>query len=75
MASFGEVARYARQRRGVTQADLAADLGVGRTQLVNVETGRFQPSIATIEELSLALGARFTCADGIWSVVLEREYA
>ena len=53
--TIGEVIREARKRRGLTQGELAAQMGVGRTQVVNIESGRFRPSVQSLEEAADAL--------------------
>ncbi len=60
--SIGEAIREARERRDLTQVYVAAFLNVGRTQLVNIESGTYMPSIATVEEVADALGVSFVYA-------------
>ncbi|MGH6655459.1 MAG: helix-turn-helix transcriptional regulator [Actinocrinis sp.] len=50
----GNTIRALRQDRGLSQADLAARLGVSRQTVNSIETGRYTPSLP----LSVAL-ARF----------------
>ena len=65
--TIGEAMRAARLARGLTQAELSERLGVGRTQLVNVERGRFTPSLFTLQEVADACRVRFACGDARWS--------
>ena len=57
--TVGEVIREARERRGMTQGELASQMGIGRTQVVNIETGRFQPSLESLEEAADVLRVSF----------------
>lgn len=57
--TIGEVIREAREWRGLTQGELAAQMGVGRTQVVNIESGRFWPSVQSLEEAADALRVSF----------------
>jgi transcriptional regulator with XRE-family HTH domain len=44
-----------RERRGMTQADLAAKAGLSRTFLARLETARQDPTLTTLEKLAKAL--------------------
>lgn len=57
---IGVAVREARIRRGLTQVELAKQLGCGRTQLTNVENGRYAPSLFTIQEVAAATRMLFT---------------
>ncbi|WP_135805852.1 helix-turn-helix transcriptional regulator [Halorussus marinus] len=46
-----------RERRGLSQADLADDVGVTRQTINSIERGRYDPSL----ELAFALADRFEC--------------
>ena len=50
----GNAVRAARQAAGLTQAELAADVGVSRQTVVAVEAGDYAPSVY----LALSLAAR-----------------
>lgn len=45
-----------RQRRNLTQAQVAEQLGVGQSWLSKVESGRLDPSPAQLRGLALVLG-------------------
>jgi transcriptional regulator with XRE-family HTH domain len=47
-----------RERRGMTQEQLAKKSGVGRSHLARLETGRQDPTLSTIEKLAKALGVK-----------------
>jgi len=44
-----------RERRGMTQEQLAEKSGVSRTYLARLETGRQDPTLSTLEKLATAL--------------------
>jgi putative transcriptional regulator len=46
-----------REQRGLSQADLADDVGVTRQTINAIERGRYDPSL----ELAFALADRFDC--------------
>ncbi|QZA06935.1 helix-turn-helix domain-containing protein [Mycolicibacter heraklionensis] len=50
--------REARQRRGMSQRDLARAAGVPQSTVANIEAGRQQPSVAMLERLLTAAGFR-----------------
>jgi putative transcriptional regulator len=47
--------RWRRQTAGMSQAELATELGVSRQTINSIETGRYVPSL----QLALALGQFF----------------
>jgi transcriptional regulator with XRE-family HTH domain len=47
-----------RERRGLTQEQLAERAGVSRTYLARLETGKQDPTLSTIEKLARALSVR-----------------
>jgi len=49
--------REQRQRRGLTQEDLARAAGVSRQSIISIERGRYVPSLA----LALKLARIFEC--------------
>jgi predicted RNase H-like HicB family nuclease/DNA-binding XRE family transcriptional regulator len=51
--------RWARQDAGLTQADLAARIGVSQQQVAKLERPGANPSIATLKKIAVALGVRF----------------
>ena len=52
--------RTFRQRRGLTQAELAAKAGISRGYLARLETARQDPTLTTLERLARALGVKVT---------------
>ena len=52
----GDLVRIARQRAGITQAQLASRSGHSRESIARWETGTREPSLATLEGLAAACG-------------------
>jgi transcriptional regulator with XRE-family HTH domain len=67
MMTLGEAIWYARDLRGVTQLQLAASLHISRPQIANIETGRGNPSIETLEEIARVLACQFTTDGDYWT--------
>lgn len=59
LSSPAQRIKEARERRGLTQAALAAQLGVARPMIAQWETGARQPWISTLNRLSEALGVTY----------------
>jgi transcriptional regulator with XRE-family HTH domain len=51
----GEALRAVRQRRGLTQRQLAARMGVDHAQIARMESGKAQPNVRHLERLAIAL--------------------
>ena len=47
-----------RERRGLTQEQLAEKAGIGRSYLARLETARQDPTLSTLEKLAKALGVK-----------------
>lgn len=56
LQDFGHAVRRLRKERGMTQADLAKRLGLGRTSVTNLENGDQNPSLSVLPDLAHALG-------------------
>jgi transcriptional regulator with XRE-family HTH domain len=56
LEDFGRAVRRLRQERGMTQAELAARLSLGRTSITNLEKGRQSPPLSMLPEIASALG-------------------
>jgi transcriptional regulator with XRE-family HTH domain len=52
---YGRAIRIVRTAYGLTQAELAERLSVGSSQLSLIESGRHQPSVKVLDEVSVAL--------------------
>jgi transcriptional regulator with XRE-family HTH domain len=52
---FGRNLKLLRTRKGIKQIDLAVHTGLARTYISNVENGRKEPCLITIELLATAL--------------------
>jgi transcriptional regulator with XRE-family HTH domain len=59
----GPIVRVARMRRGLTQAELAALVGVSEIAVRQIEAGRRDPSLKTLERLLGALGLAAAVTD------------
>jgi transcriptional regulator with XRE-family HTH domain len=56
LEAFGRAVRQLRQERGMTQAELAARLSLGRTSITNLEKGKQSPPLSMLPEIANALG-------------------
>jgi len=56
LEDFGRAVRRLRQDRGMTQAELAARLGLGRTSITNLEKGQQSPPLSMLPDIANALG-------------------
>ena len=56
LEAFGRAVRQLRQERGMTQAELAARLSLGRTSVTNLEKGQQSPPLSMLPEIASALG-------------------
>jgi transcriptional regulator with XRE-family HTH domain len=54
--SLGEVARAARERLGLTQAQVARQAGIAPNVYGRVERGGMMPAVPTLRKLALVLG-------------------
>lgn len=54
--ALGDEARHARQRAGLTQADVAERIGVATEVYGRLERGLLMPSVPTLRRLCVALG-------------------
>ena len=54
-AKFGEVLRELREKKGLTQEELAADSNLDRTYISLLERGLRQPTLSTLFGLATAL--------------------
>lgn len=56
MQAFGRAVRQLRQERGMTQAELADRLDLGRTSITNMEKGQQSPPLSILPDIANALG-------------------
>ncbi|MBI3800559.1 MAG: helix-turn-helix transcriptional regulator [Deltaproteobacteria bacterium] len=56
LASEAQQVRRLRQQAGLTQETLAKRAGIARPNLARVESGRYRPSLETLERIARALG-------------------
>ena len=64
--------RTARRRAGLTQRQLAAAAGTSQSALAAIETGRKQPTVATLERLLRSAGTELVPADPEQATLLRR---
>jgi transcriptional regulator with XRE-family HTH domain len=64
--------RTARMRAGLTQRDLASAAGTSQSAVAAIESGRKQPTVATLERLLAAAGTELLPADPEQAVLLRR---
>lgn len=68
---FNTKIKVLRAERGITQEELALDLGVNRGTILAIEKGTFNPSL----KLAFAIAKYFNkTVDEIFQVVKEEEY-
>jgi transcriptional regulator with XRE-family HTH domain len=53
---LGENLKKLRLKKGLSQGDLANKLEVDRAYISNIENGRMNPTLSTLEKISGALG-------------------
>ena len=53
---LGENLRKLRLKKNLSQGDLATALSVGRAYISNIENGRMNPTLSTLEKIAEALG-------------------
>ena len=53
---LGQNLRKLRLRKKMSQVDLATALSVDRAYISNIENGRMNPTLSTLEKISKALG-------------------
>ncbi len=53
---LGQNLRKIRTKKKMTQGDLASALNVDRAYISNIENGRMNPTLSTLEKISQALG-------------------
>ena len=56
IVSFGEKLRRAREARGYTQQQIADSMGIDKSTYCGYETGKRQPDVIKIKQLSRILG-------------------
>lgn len=69
--SLGRRVAHLRKTKGMSQLDLSIDSGIAKSYLCDLEAGRRNPSLETLERLSSALGVSLSVLlEGVGS--LER---
>ena len=54
--SLGKRIAHLRKTRGLTQLELSVDSGLSQSFLCDLEAGRRNPSVETLERVAMALG-------------------
>lgn len=52
---LGKNLKQIRESKGLTQGDIAKELGVSRGYISNIENGKMNPTLATIENIAKAI--------------------
>lgn len=68
LEAFGAAVRRHRQEVGLSQEALAFEAGLDRTYVSGIERGRRNPSLLTIELLTVAMGVPL---DALFTTVVE----
>lgn len=58
--SIGENIQFYRERRGISQGQLAARVGKTRSAISQYESGKIVPRMGVVEDLATALGVKKT---------------
>jgi transcriptional regulator with XRE-family HTH domain len=53
---LGKNIRRIREERSLSQGDICRAVGLDRAQMSNIESGKGNPTLATIEKIATALG-------------------
>ena len=64
MRTFGERMQYARRLRGMSQAELARQLGMARQQVYSYEKDRFDPSLEIAKRIADVLNVSLDVLTG-----------
>lgn len=68
-----QLLRSARGHAGLTQRSLAAAAGTSQAAVAAIESGRKQPSVATLDRLLRAAGTELVTADPEQAALLRRS--
>ena len=68
---FDTKIKLLRVERGITQEDLAIDLGVNRSTISEIERGTFNPSLKLAFSIANYFG---TTVDYVFSILEENDY-
>ena len=67
--SLGKRIAHLRKTKGLTQLELSVDSGLSQSFLCDLEAGRRNPSIETLERLAMALGVSLSVLlEGVGSI-------
>lgn len=67
---IGDKIRELREKHKMTQVELAKLAGISNTYLSDIERGRVNPSLKTLDKLAKALGIKID-----WEIFLSDDYA
>jgi transcriptional regulator with XRE-family HTH domain len=57
-ATVGSLILYHRRKAGLSQDELASQVGVSRPQIANIESGRHDPPISRLRSFAVALNVK-----------------
>jgi len=63
----------ARHRTGLSQRALAREAGTSQSAIAAIESGRKQPTVATLDRLLRAMGSELVTADPALAALLRRS--
>ena len=67
--SLGRRIAHLRKTRGLSQLDLSVDADVAKSYLCDLEAGRRNPSVETLERIAIALGVSLSVLlEGVGSI-------
>lgn len=69
----GERLKRERQRQNMTQSEVAESIGLLRTSITNIESGRQQPPLHVVYDLCATLNVDFEALVPPWGEVLEKS--
>lgn len=58
--ALGANIKLLREKKGWTQAELAKECEVSRPRIAEIESGKFNPSVETVENIANKLGVRIS---------------
>lgn len=62
--------KFERQKRGISQEELALSAGLSRNAIWKIESGKVSPTIASLEKIAEALGMDFATLTDVSKVDL-----
>lgn len=66
--TLGQILYEAREKKGLTQAEVAKKAGIEANSYARIERDTQKPKVSTLEGLSKALGIKLTVLTRAWSL-------